>query len=155
MHPVSRTITLNSRHAAIQATNHLQYAHHEDEQTKLNTVFSEMVSSLENYQDRNLEIHISSILQIESLLRVVCHGLINQHENETDTPNEQLSFRISTILKMHKLYERLEHLVSSNDNVDQWVKHMILAKIRQDGGILFSNNVPAIMGLRFHRVVPR
>ena len=142
---VSRTITLNSRHAAIQATNHLQYAHHEDEQTKLNTVFSEMVSSLENYQERNLEIHISSILQIESLLRVVCHGLINQHENETDTPNEQLSFRISTILKMHKLYERLEHLVSSNDNVDQWVKHMILAKIRQDGGILFSNNVPAIM----------
>ena len=138
---ISKAITLNSKESAIQGTTQLQHVEvHRQRQKYLKNI---LLKCIEYIRENGKNIRISSLLQIESMLRVICHNLINQ--TGTKEHQQKISFRVRVELsiEMDGIYQVLEEIVNSNEEVDRWMRQIIFAKIRQDGGILLSNIVPA------------
>ena len=145
---ISKRITLNSKNATSQTLKEFELNSQRDD---LKSVFT----SLEEFiRDSPEQLHISSVLHIESTLRVMCHNIVNEtrpfRENmlsdwKKDERFSLFSERVKFSIKMMDLYERLTQVVDHDDTTDVWMKEMVLSKLRQDRGILLSNIAPAIL----------
>jgi len=85
---------------------------------------------------------LSSILHIESTLRVLLQNYMTNFHDDERVPLDAKSDRRVLTKSMIEAYESLENIVSSSDQHDEWFRGMMLAKIQQDAGMLFSNITP-------------
>jgi hypothetical protein len=153
---ISKAITLNSKGAASQSVTQF----YDDDWLELLEVIRD---GLHTYIDENKEmLHHSSLLHIESTLRVICHNLINEtrsksprklveeevDEEEGEVDEDEQSDIWSTAcelsIQMNNVYKLLKEVLAEKKRLDPWIKQMVQAKMTQDGGILFSNLVPVV-----------
>ena len=151
---ISKRITLNSKNAASQTLKEFEQNSDKD---KLKNIFNAIRSFI---RDSAGKLHISSVLHIESTLRVMCHNLVNEtrpfvktdkkdqtatNGDDDNPPINQLTLRLEFSTEIIDLYEKLTEAVDSVTTTDAWMKEMVLSKLKQDRGILLSNIVPAIL----------
>ena len=129
----SKAITVNSSNAAAQGilNTHSNFA-------DLNSKFLLIGKFLIKYSN---QIKLSSILHIESALRVASHNLA--WFRLRDENGATLS-RIAIIRKYLRYVQLLEEAISNeqNSNIDEGLRHFIESKIQQDSGILLANILP-------------
>ena len=150
---ISKAITLNSKGAASQSVTQF----YDDDWLELLHV---ILDGLHTYIDENRErLHHSSLLHIESTLRVICHNLINEtrskrpklveeevdEDEEKDEQSKILSTKCLLSMRMNEVYKLLKEILAGKKRLDPWIKQMVQAKMTQDGGILFSNLVPVVL----------
>ena len=145
---ISKRITLNSKNAASQTLKEFELNSERDHLKSIFTSFEEFI------QDSPEQLRLSSVLHIESTLRVMCHNIVNEtrpfreimpSDGKKDDMSSKFSDRVKFSIKMMDLYELLTKVVDSDTTTDAWMKGMVLSKLRQDRGILLSNIVPAIL----------
>ena len=151
---ISKRITLNSKNAASQTLKEFELNLESDNLTTIMEGIGEFI------QDSAGHLHISSVLHIESTLRVICHNIVNETrafsksetkdmdamKGEGDKPlSERMSLRLKFSVEVIDLYDKLTQVVDSDSTTDVWMKEMVLSKLKQDRGILLSNIVPSIL----------
>jgi hypothetical protein len=92
--------------------------------------------------DSKKNLGLSSILHVESTLRVICHNLIATVQEDDEGSKSSVAKHILSE-QMVKMYTVLKLTIDNNSENDKWLRGMVLAKVLQDGGTLLSNIVPA------------
>jgi hypothetical protein len=141
---ISKAITCNSSGAAAQSITPF----YEDRSGFLNKIMMGLFAYIQKHKHT---LHYSALLHVESTLRVICHNLINETRSPRDTSEERedtknnFALRFTYSLRMKDFYTLLKEVLGGDRELDSWMKQMLLAKMTQDGGILLSNLVPAVL----------
>ena len=130
---LSKAITVNSSNAAAQGIlNNYKDLYN----------LYEVMFNMQDFIGKNKsKINLSSILHIESVLRVSCHNLAWYNFYD----RENMSIPRSLICSRHlKNVQILEEAISNeqNCNFDKRLRDFIKSKIQQDSGILLANILP-------------
>ena len=129
----SKAITVNSSNAAAQGILNTY--------SDIQDLFIQVLLIDRFLSKHSNQMNLSSILHLESALRVASHNLAwFRLRDENDVP---LS-RIAICRKYLKNVQRLEEAISNeqNSNTDEGLRQYIKSKIQQDSGILLANILP-------------
>ena len=101
---------------------------------------------LKHTQNQSNKLKLSSLLHIESTVRVLSNNIV-WNSGVSDNVDEETEgmdrFRMS--FQLLEFYNRLITTLNQNKEYDAWLRGFIKAKIRQDGGILLSNIMPVYL----------
>ena len=101
---------------------------------------------LKHTQNQSNKLKLSSLLHIESTVRVLSNNIV-WNSGASDNLNEETEgtdrFRMS--FQLLKFYNGAIRTLDENKEYDAWLRGFIKAKIRQDGGILLSNIMPVYL----------
>ena len=132
---LSLGVTLNSSKAAKQGLQHSFLLNMEAFRGPWETL-------LHKIRSPDVSFDLSSILHIESTLRVLLQNYMTNFNLDDMDENAK---PIDLTKNMIDAYESLERIVALSDQHDEWFRGMMVAKIQQDAGMLFSNITPVFL----------
>jgi len=144
---ISSALSKNSKWAAAQGL----WQHSSKDLDSLIQVFEILITAVIGSK-KNLG--LSSILHVESTLRVICHNLIAAVRDDDEDLGGTWAAKHILSEKIVKMYKVLESTIDESLENNKWLRGMVRAKVLQDGGILLSNIVPASLVDEEYRTDP-
>ena len=135
---MSEKISLSTQNAAAQGL--------ELESSELLDSLVERMMQFTSNEKNNLT--LSSLLHIESTVRVLSNNIISndsRYNSEDEGGGNESRYRFKRCEKLLIFYNRLMRIVDGNQEYDSWLRGLIRAKIKQDGGYLISTILPVFL----------
>ena len=135
---MSEEISLSTQNAAAQGL--------ELESSELLNKLVERMIQFTSNKKNNLT--LSSLLHIESTVRVLSNNIIandSRYNSEDEDGSNKSRFRSKRCEELLSFYNRLMLIVDENQEYDSWLRGLIRAKIKQDGGYLISTILPVFL----------
>ena len=92
--------------------------------------------------NRKKDLKLSSLLHIESTVRVLSNNIIWNDVPSANKSGREEETRFKRSIRLLGFYNELVQIVDKNQEYDSWLRGFIKAKIKQDGGYLFSSILP-------------